>query len=66
MAEPEPLAMPVANSAESTEVVAAETKASPPRYLSGEETPPLPLAITFQKHLFRSPPFLQWTPRVFA
>jgi hypothetical protein len=49
----------VANEAESAEVVVAETKASPPSYVPCEETLPIALALTVQKHHFRSPPFLQ-------
>jgi hypothetical protein len=49
----------VTNSAESAEVVVAETKASPPRYVPHEETLPNAPPLTVQKHHFRSPPFLQ-------
>jgi hypothetical protein len=59
MTEPEQHEISVPNSAESAEVVVAETKASPPRYVPDEEKLPVTLPITLQKHHFRSPPFLQ-------
>jgi hypothetical protein len=49
----------VTHAAESAEVVVAETKAPPPRYVPHEETLPVTLPITFQKHHFRSPPVLE-------
>jgi hypothetical protein len=58
MGEPEPLEMPMANAAESPQVVVAETEASRPRYVPREETLPVTLPITVQKHHFRSPPLL--------
>jgi hypothetical protein len=58
MTESEQQESSVTHAAESAEVVVAETKASPPRYVPHEETLPLPLPITFQKHHFRSPPVL--------
>ena len=58
MTESKQLESSVTNAAESAEVVVAETKTSPPRYVPHEETLPLPLPITFQKHHFRSPPVL--------
>ncbi len=48
----------VTNEAEPAEVVVAEAKASPPRYVPHEETLPVTLPITFQIHRFRSPPVL--------
>jgi hypothetical protein len=59
MTEPQPLEMPVANAAQSAELVVAEAKASRPRYVPDEETLPIALPLTVQKHHFRSPPFLQ-------
>jgi hypothetical protein len=59
MTEPDPLEMPVAKAAESAEIVVAETKALPPRYVPHEETLPITLPLTVQKRHFRSPPFLQ-------
>jgi hypothetical protein len=59
MTEPEPLEMPVANAAQSAQIVVAEAKASRPRYVPDEETLPIALPLTVQKHYFRSPPFLQ-------
>jgi hypothetical protein len=58
MSESEQHESSVTNAAESAEVVVAETKASPPRYVPREETLPVTLPITFQKHHFRSPPVL--------
>jgi hypothetical protein len=58
MTEPQQQESSVTNAPESAETVVAETKASPPRYVPHEETLPLPLPITFQKHHFRSPPVL--------
>jgi hypothetical protein len=49
----------VTNSAESPEVVVAEAKAPLPRYVPNDEALPVALPVTFQKHHFRSPPFLQ-------
>jgi hypothetical protein len=49
----------LANSAESAEVVVAEAKASPPRFVPHEETLPIAPLLTAQKHHFRSPPFPQ-------
>jgi hypothetical protein len=49
----------VTNSAESPEVVVAETKAPLPRYVPNDEALPISLPLTVQKHHFRSPPFLQ-------
>jgi hypothetical protein len=59
MTESEQHEISVTNSAESPEVVVAETEASRPRYVPDEETLPVTLPITVQKHHFRSPPFLQ-------
>ena len=59
MSESEQHESSVTNAAESAEVDVAKTKASPPRYVPHEETLPLPLPITFQKHHFRSPPILE-------
>jgi hypothetical protein len=59
MTEAEQHEIPVTNSAEAAEVVVAETKASPPRYVPDEEKLPVTLPLTVQKHHFRSPPFLQ-------
>jgi hypothetical protein len=59
MTESEQHEISVTNSAESPEVVVAETKASPPRYVPDNEALPVALPVTFQKHHFRSPPFLQ-------
>jgi hypothetical protein len=56
----------VTKAAESADDVVAETKASPPSYVPCEETLPITLTLTVQKHHFRSPPFLQQTSRVFA
>jgi hypothetical protein len=47
----------VTQAAESAEVAVAETKDSPSRYVPQEETLPIPLPLTLQKHHFRSPPF---------
>jgi len=58
MTESEQQESSVTNAAESAEVVVAEPKASPPRYVPRQETLPLPLPITFQIHHFRSPPVL--------
>jgi hypothetical protein len=58
MTESEQQESSVTHAAESAEVVVAETKASPPRYVPRQETLPLPLPITLQKHHFRSPPVL--------
>jgi hypothetical protein len=58
MTESEQQESSVTNAAESAEVVVAEPKASPPRYVPHQETLPLPLPITFQVHHFRSPPVL--------
>jgi len=44
--------------AETADEVAAEVKASPPRYVPQEETLPIALPLTFQRHHFRSPPVL--------
>jgi hypothetical protein len=49
----------VTHVAESAEVVVAETKASPSRYVPHAETLPITLPITFQKHRLRSPPVLE-------
>jgi hypothetical protein len=59
MTEAEQDEIPVTNSAESAEVVVAETKASGPRSVPDEEKLPVTLPITLQKHHFRSPPFHQ-------
>jgi hypothetical protein len=59
MTEPEQHDICVTNSAESAEIVVAETEASRPRYVPDEEMLPIALPLTVQKHLFRSPPFLQ-------
>ena len=59
MSESEQHESSVTNAAESAEVVVAETKASPPCYVPHEETLPVTLPITFQKHRFRSPPVLE-------
>lgn len=59
MTESEQLEMPVARAAEPAQIVVAETKASRPRYVPDEETIPIALPLTLQKHHFRSPPFLQ-------
>jgi hypothetical protein len=59
MTEPEPLEMPVANAAQSAQIVVAEAKASRLHYVPDEETLPATLPLTVQKHHFRSPPFLQ-------
>jgi len=59
MSESEQHESSVANSAESAEFVVAEIKASPPRYVPHEETLPVTLPITFQKHRLRSPPVLE-------
>jgi hypothetical protein len=48
----------VTQAAVAAEVVVAETKDSPPRYVPHEETLPIALPLTFQKHHFRSPPLL--------
>ena len=52
--------------AESVEDVMVEDKAFLPLDLPHEETLPSALPLTVQKHHFRSPPFLQWIPRVCA
>jgi len=59
MTESEQHESSVTNEAESVEVVVAETEASPPSYVPCEETLPIALTLTVQKHHFRSPPFLQ-------
>jgi hypothetical protein len=59
MTEPEQHEICVPNSAESAQLVVAEAKASRPRYVPDEETLPIVLPLTVQKHHFRSPPFLQ-------
>jgi hypothetical protein len=59
MTESEQHESSVTIAAESAEVVGAETKDSPPRYVPREETLPVTLPITFQKHHFRSPPVLE-------
>jgi hypothetical protein len=59
MTEPKQHESSVTNAAEPAEVVVAETNASPPRYVPHEETLPVTLPITFQKHHFRSPPVLE-------
>jgi hypothetical protein len=58
MTESEQHESSVANAAESAETVVAETKAPRPCYVPHEETLPVTLPITFQKHHFRSPPVL--------
>ena len=58
MTESEQQESSVTIAAESAEVVGAETKASPPRYVPHEETLPVTLPITFSSHHFRSPPVL--------
>ena len=64
MTESEQHESSVSNAAESGEVVVEEIKASPPRYVPHEETLPIALPLTVQKHHFRSPPFLN-RPLVF-
>ena len=59
MTESEQLESSVINAAESDEVVGAEPKASPRRYVPHEETLPVTLPITFSRHHFRSPPVLE-------
>jgi hypothetical protein len=59
MSEPEQDEVSAADAVESTEVVLAETKALPPRYVPHEEALPIALPLTVQEHHFRSPPFLQ-------
>ena len=59
MTEPEPHEISVANAAEPAQLVVAEARASRPRYVPDEETLPIALPLTVQKHHFRSPPFLQ-------
>jgi hypothetical protein len=49
----------VTKAAESADDVVAKTEASPPSYVPCEETLPVALTLTVQKHHFRSPPFLQ-------
>jgi hypothetical protein len=66
MTEPEQQEVSATDAAESPQVVVAETKALPPRYVPHEETLPIALPLTVQKHHFRSPPFLQQTSRVSA
>ena len=59
MTEPEQHEISVANAAEPAQIVVAEARASRPRYVPDEETLPIALPLTVQKHHFRSPPFLQ-------
>jgi hypothetical protein len=59
MTEPEPLEMPVANAAQSAELVVAETEVPPTSYVPCEEMLPSGRALTVHKHHFRSPPYLQ-------
>ena len=59
MTESEQQEISVTKAAESAEVVVAETEASPPRYVPDEDILSVALPVTFQKHHFRSPPFLQ-------
>lgn len=59
MTEPQQQESSVTHAAESAEAVVAETKAPPARYVPHEETFPVNLPITFQKHLLRSPPVLE-------
>jgi len=59
LTEPERHEISVANAAEPAQIVVAETEASRPRYVPDEETLPIVLPLTVQKHHFRSPPFLQ-------
>jgi len=59
MTESERQEISAPDAAESAEDGGAETKASPPHYLPHEETLPIALPLTVQKHHFRSPPFLQ-------
>jgi len=59
MTEPQQQESSVTPAAESAEAVVAETKAPPARYVPHEETLPVTLPITFQKHHFRSPPVLE-------
>jgi len=46
---------------EAVEDGAAEVKIAPLRYIPAAEALPLALCLTFPKHYFRSPPFLQPT-----
>ena len=59
MTESERQEISAPDAAESAEEGVAETKAFPPHYLPHEETLPIALPLTVQKHHFRSPPFLQ-------
>jgi hypothetical protein len=59
MTEPERHEISVTKAAEPAEIVVAEAKASRPRYVPDEETLPIALPLTVQKHHFRSPPILQ-------
>jgi hypothetical protein len=59
MTEPEQQESAVTKAAEPAEDTSVETKASPPLYAPDEETLPIALSLTTQKHHFRSPPFLQ-------
>jgi hypothetical protein len=58
MNEAEQHEISVTKAAESAEVVVAEAKALPPRYVPHEEILPLALPLTFQRNHFRSPPAL--------
>jgi hypothetical protein len=59
MTQPERHEISVTKAAEPAQLVVAETKALGPRYVPDEETLPIALPLTVQKHHFRSPPFLQ-------
>ena len=58
MTESEEQSSSVTERAESAEADVVEPEARPPRYIPHEETLPLALPLTVQKHHFRSPPFL--------